>query len=173
MIVVAGIGYAVFTLTRPSEEPEVMGEEVKVERDSIESIVTVSGTTVLSRQAKIIYGAGGVVQESLVGVGDEVEKGQVIVRLDTAQAGLELDLEQAESALRVAELNFEKLTARASEDEIAAAKAAMDSAQARYDDLLAGTPKEDIDTATASVTAAEANLRSAQASLESLKGRRN
>ena len=54
VIVVAGIGYAVFTLTRPSEEPEVMGEKVKVERDSIESIVTVSGTTALSRQAKII-----------------------------------------------------------------------------------------------------------------------
>ena len=88
VIVLAGIGYAVFTLTRPQEEAEVAGETVKVERDVIESIVTVSGTTTLGRQAKIIYGSGGVVQESLVGVGDQVETGQVIVQLDTEQAGI-------------------------------------------------------------------------------------
>ena len=169
VVVLAGIGYAVFTLTRPQEELEMAGETVMVERDAIESIVTVSGTTELGRQAKIIYGSGGVVQESLVGVGDQVEPGQVIVRLDTEEAGLELDLEQAESALRVAQLNFERLTSKASDDEIAAAKAAMDSAQARYDELLDGIPQEDIDNATASVTAAEASLRSAQANLDSLK----
>ena len=79
---------------------------------SVETKVTSTGTTVIGKLADITFGTSGVLKEVLVNVGDEVEEGQVLALLDSSQA--ELKLEQAQSALRVAQLKLEQLTSEAS-----------------------------------------------------------
>ena len=111
--------------------------------------------------------SSGTVKEILVEVGDWVEKGDVLVRLDDTDA--QLDVAQAEINLRLAELDLSELEQTADSAEMASAQASLYSTQVSLNTLLQGlTPEElemariDLETAKQSLDQARNNLYQAQ-----------
>jgi len=139
---------------------------VVVRRGTITATVQATGTVQPRRQARLSLRTGGTVQEIHVEVGDKVEAGAVLLRLDTAD--LERAVRQAELALeaRRAELQNARLGPDASQVEIARANlrratVQLQAAQAAYDEV-ANEP----DAATSPEAVA---LENAKASYEQAK----
>ncbi len=130
--------------------------------DLAESI-SASGQVVAESEAGLSLTTSGRVDQVLVAVGETVNAGDVLVRLDTA--ALERRLASAELDVTIAEADLADLLADPTADELAAAEAAVRSAQARLDDLLAGVNEEKIASSQAGVRAAEARVDSAKADL--------
>jgi HlyD family secretion protein len=86
-----------------------------------------------AEEVNVVSEVSGRVAEVLADEADEVVDGQVLVRLDDGL--LQAQREQAQAAVEVAQADLEQLVAGASDEEIAAAQAALDEAEAR----LAGT----------------------------------
>jgi HlyD family secretion protein len=130
--------------------------------DLAESI-SASGQVVAESEAGLSLTTSGRVDQVLVTVGETVNAGDVLVRLDTA--ALERRLASAELDVTIAEADLADLLADPTADELAAAEASVHSAQARLDDLLAGVNEEEIASSQAAVRAAEARVDSAKADL--------
>jgi RND family efflux transporter MFP subunit len=81
--------------------PPVLVESTTVSRISVQRTVALSGTLISPDQAKVSSEVAGVVRDVLVQLGQHVERGQVLVRLDPRE--LELALARAESALKQTE----------------------------------------------------------------------
>ena len=103
------------------------------------------------------------VDEVFVRVGDEVQAGDLLLQLDTTD--LELNVANAEQAVRTQEANLASLLEEPSTYEVAAAEADLASAQAAYDDLLDGPSAEEIAISQAGIDQANASIFSASASL--------
>jgi HlyD family secretion protein len=130
--------------------------------DLAESI-SASGQVGAESEAGLSLTTSGRVDQVLVTVGETVNAGDVLVRLDTA--ALERRLASAELDVTIAEADLADLLADPTADELAAAEASVRSAQARLDDLLAGVNEEEIASSQAAVRAAEARVDSAKADL--------
>jgi multidrug resistance efflux pump len=94
------------------------------------------------------FTVSGRVQTLAVTEGDEVQAGEVLAKLETAN--IEAEIAQAEAALAVSQANLAQVQAGARPGEVAAAQEALTAAQA-------------------GVSAARANVASAQAALAKLK----
>src|SRR4029077_6941925 len=81
--------------------PPVAVTTVAPQRISVQRTVDLAGTLVSLDQAKVSAEAAGVVQSVSVRLGDEVQRGQELVRLNPRE--LELALQRAESALNQTE----------------------------------------------------------------------
>ncbi len=81
--------------------PAILVESAGVTRMSVQRSVDLAGTLISPDQAKVSSEVAGVVREVLVQLGQHVERGQVLVRLDPRE--LELALERAQSALKQTE----------------------------------------------------------------------
>jgi HlyD family secretion protein len=110
--------------------------------------VTASGEVVPVQKADLSFTAAGRVQTLAVTEGGEVQAGEVLATLETAD--VEAQIAQAEAALAVSQANLAQIQAGARPEEIAAAQEALAAAQA-------------------GVSAARANVASAQAALAKLK----
>lgn len=130
-----------------------------VERGDLIITASGSGTLVPAREVGIGFRSGGIVAEVLVRVGDKVEAGQLLARLDDTDA--QAQVRQAEINLRQAEISLAKLTEKASAAELAAAQGNLASAKAALTKLT--TPASDQE-----VLAARQNLKSAQDKLKTL-----
>lgn len=151
------------------------------------SIPTYFGSLVVTHSRAVTPGVGGEVLEVFVEVGDLVEEGQELFRLDPTQldwavqrteislelariALLEIDEQSSESDLAVAQANLEleksnlaKLEAGgATEDEIAATRASATAAWARYNELLAGPTEARLQQMRANVERAQLAVDQAQ-----------
>lgn len=119
---------------------------------------TASGQVEARRTASLAVNTPGVVEQVHVRVGDSVQPGDVLVRLESG--GLTLAVTQAEQAVAIAQANLDGLLAPPFATDVASAEATLASAQANLDTLLAGPSPADM-------ALYEANLRSSQASLAS------
>jgi multidrug resistance efflux pump len=113
-----------------------------------------------ARWSELRFEMGGVVAEVLVEVGDTVEAGAILARLDSTEA--ELAVREAEFGLASAEAALALLRTGPRAEEIAAAEAdleevaaALESATAQRDEVTGGATQVDIASAQAEVTAAE------------------
>jgi len=116
--------------------------------------VIVDAVVVPARYAALSLSASGIVAELLVQEGDQVEAGEVIVRLENERQVIAIA--QAEAQVRSAQAQLEELQAGARDEEIAGAQAAVDIARANLANLQAGSRTEDIAAAEAALAAAEA-----------------
>lgn len=123
--------------------------------------ITASGVGNLLPAGDVSLGfrTGGVLAEVAVKPGDVVTKGQVLARLDDADARAQVA--QAETGVKLAELKLAGLTNGASAASVAAAEAALAGAQADLAKLREPA-------SAAALAAAQENLRSAQATLAAL-----
>lgn len=123
--------------------PHVRVEQVEA-RDfvvMVHAVGTVEVKSVVAVAAKVT----GRITAVLVDQGDVVEPGQVLVRLDDAQAAAEVA--RAEQAVRVAEAQQRDVEAGARAEEVAEARANVERARAQLDDLRAGSRPQEIEEA--------------------------
>lgn len=116
--------------------------------------IIVDAVVVPVRYANLSLSTGGIVAEILVEEGEQVEAGQLLVRLENERQLIAIA--QAEARVRSAQANIDELRAGARSEELAAAQAAVDIAQANLAQLQDGSRPEDIAAAEAALAAAEA-----------------
>src|SRR5262249_19038121 len=139
--------------------------------------VELSGTLISPDQARVSSEVAGVVRDVLVEIGQEVNVGQELVRLDTTE--LNLALQRAESALRQTEAQLGIVDGKQppTDEQVAAVRTAAanrDDARAqlgRAQDLFNKglSSKADFDTAQTRVKVTEANYQAAVETVQSLK----
>jgi len=178
VLAVAGfLGYERFLApVEPTPTPETAASA----QLALPQVVSAEGFVVPVRDTDLAFQVGGRVVEVLVAEGDQVEAGQVLVRLDStdqqkavaqAEAGVEqakAGVEQAQAALASAQARLAQVKAGPTEETIAQAEAAVQTAQAHLNQLLAGARPEDIQAAAANMLKAEAALRQAQAAYDEI-----
>lgn len=133
-------------------------EMVAVERGNITVTLSGSGTVAAERSLDLAFETSGRVEAVLIVEGSEVERDDVLARLETRE--LELSLADAEADVQSVLAKLEQTKqGNATEQDIASAQASVDQAQVQLDQQIHGN-------ATASdVASAQASLRSAQAQL--------
>jgi RND family efflux transporter MFP subunit len=166
MLVVAGGSYAAYAnffipAAETSEQPELQTAQVR--RGDL--VLTAEGTGMLipAEEVELGFSVGGTLVETLVEVGNRVQAGDVLARLDEADArkaaaDAELGVAQAEAALAEQQdtTAAEQAVAQA-EIQVAQAEASLASAQLNLEELLTWTPDE------SEVKLAQANLEAAWA----------
>jgi HlyD family secretion protein len=131
VVIVAGAGGGWYYYTRylPAQESSAVEaiQTSRVRRGDLIVSVGGSGSLVPASQVELGFESGGVVSELPVEVGDWVESGEVLARIDTA--ALERAVTQAEADLRVAEDNVESAENPYSQLDLNQAYLSVDQAQ--------------------------------------------
>ncbi len=130
------------------------------------TVVSATGKVVPATWATLAAQTGGVVVEVRVAPGDTVSEGDVLVRLDDADA--RLAVQQAEAALKAAQARLDELKAGPRPEEVEEAKAAVAMAQAALQRLLKPDPVQ-VAAARAELAQAEVALRRAQDAYDRVK----
>ena len=172
-------------------------QTAKVRTGDITITASGSGNLLPASETALAFRSSGVLAEVAAQVGDRVEAGQVLARLDDADARAQVA--QAEANLRLAEIKLADLTTAADPAAVAAARASLSAAQADRTKLvtpataaellgaqenlrsaqetlailLAGPDPEKLAAAKASLTLTEISVRAAQAAYDKIAGRDN
>lgn len=117
----------------------------------------VDGRVLPVRQTSLGFTISGTLLTLEVAEGDEVEAGQVLARLDSAQQ--QTAVSRAQADLARAQARLDELRAGVRMEEIQSAEAGLAAAQARLQRVESGSLPNDTAAAQASVAAAQANLR--------------
>jgi HlyD family secretion protein len=152
-IVLLAAGIYVATRPRSSEttSPSATAAPVKAAAN-----IVAQGKVVPVREAQLALPTGGRVADVLVKEGQQVESGQVLVRLDEARE--EAAVSQAQAGVQRAQANLAALTAGPRPEDVDVARAAVDAAKAQLAKLEAGSRPEAIAQAKSDLAAAQANL---------------
>jgi HlyD family secretion protein len=132
--------------------------------------VVAEGKIVPVKGASLSFQTPGTVVEIPVVLGDRVEAGKLLMRLDTKQ--LDLQLAQAEANFAAAQAKYNQLKRGPTTDDLNSAQQAVKSAQAAYDNLLK-PPQNDIVSLKADLEKAKAQLDRAQAAYDRIGGDSN
>jgi len=161
LVVLATVaGWYYFNYYAVAKEPaEPTLQTAKVRTGDITITASGNGNLLPASELDLAFRSGGMLAEMLIQVGDEVEAGQILARLDDADA--QAQVAQAEANLRLAELKLAELTQDANPATLASARATLAAAQADLTRLTA--PPTDGEN-----LAAQASLASAQADLTKL-----
>lgn len=125
VLVASGGGYFFYSNGYLQAQQPVEGETIStytVIRGDLVITASGSGTLVPASEIAVSFQSPGVVAEVLVEVGDTVEAGQVLARLDDVDA--QDQVAQAEISLRQAELDLAELTEEVDPAALAAAEPA-------------------------------------------------
>jgi HlyD family secretion protein len=174
LAVVAGSGYAYYaqTVRAAQEEEEPAVQTTIARRGDITVSATGAGTVIAAEEIELGFTSNGRLTEMLVQVGDEVEAGEVLARLD--DSGAQEALANAELKLAQAAMQNDAAATQTgiSYDEISVAQAQinLDQVQAELDALLNWeVDPDEIALLEANVAAAEAahNAANGQAAASS------
>src|SRR6266446_1559581 len=150
-----------------------------VQRIAVQRQVDLSGTLISPDQARVSSEVGGIVRDVLVEIGQEVNAGQELVRLDEKE--LDLALQRAESALRQTEVQLGMDPARPNQPTNDENIAAIRTAAANRDDARAQMAraqelvskgllsKAELDTTDTRVKITEAAYQAAVENVQSLR----
>ncbi len=142
------------TATAQSSEEE--DRAVTVERGTLLVAVSASGSIDPAARANLTFDTPGRVAEVLVSVGDAVEAGAVLARLDSRR--LALQVEQAQAALTSAEARLAQFQAEARSEEVASAEASLRAAEAQLGAAGANLDQVESGASASEIAAAEADL---------------
>jgi RND family efflux transporter MFP subunit len=163
----------------PGSLPEVTVQTTNVQRIAIQRTVDLAGSLISPDQAKVSSEVAGVVRRVLVELGQEVQAGQVVVKLDPQE--LDLALQRARSQLRQTEAQLGIDGVRVKEPPPDEQISSVRMAIANRDDAMAQLRRAqrlknqnllsqaDLDTAETKVKVTEANYQSALETVQSLK----
>ena len=148
------------SLFGPESEPGavVLDQEAAA---SVGRVLRARGQVVPARWMTLGFQTGGRVVELAVQVGDVVQAGDVLARLDTE--ALELEVQAARDNLATEEAELALTMEGAASAEIAAAQAEYAAALAQYEKLKAGPTEEELIVAKADMEKAAIALQKAQA----------
>ncbi len=137
LLLVVGGGYGVYAYVRtPVEETqqEAVMQTATVYRGDIVLTAAGSGNLLPASELELAFQTGGVLAEMLVEVGDQVQAGDVLARLDDADARQAV----AEAEMQVAQAQINLALAQ-NEADAGLAQAGLDAAQADYEEVAALT----------------------------------
>ncbi|MFQ5613110.1 MAG: efflux RND transporter periplasmic adaptor subunit [Anaerolineae bacterium] len=140
-------------------------EVATVQTGDIALIYNYAGDLRAERSVNVLPGAAGRIEAVLIEVGDEVQAGQPLARVESDLYTLQL--KQAQAALASAQLNLAKMKQGTRPEQIAAAEAAVEVARASLNDVTTISDDERTVAATA-LAQAEAALRIAQAEYDKI-----
>ena len=115
-------------------------------------------------QVPVVAEVAGQVLEFSIEVGDRVEAGDVLVRIDSST--LEAQRAQAMAGLDAAKAQLDLLQDEPEDEDIEAARAAVTAADEAYQRALAGPTAEELRMAEAQLRQAEAAVKQAQAAYD-------
>jgi len=141
-------------------------ETVAARRDTIVATVNASGTVMPKTKLTLVFPTGGSVYSIQAAVGQKVEAGTELARLDTRQ--LELAVIQAEATWKINAARLAQAKAGPSAADLAAAEAAVISAEALYDSAKTklGLKSDQLFIAESDLKRAELALQDAQAAYD-------
>lgn len=128
--------------------------------EDIERVVSATGAVVPARWATLGFQMSGRVDRVMVEPGDQVEEGEPLIELDSAD--LEYAVSQAQAALATSQATLALTQAGTRPEEIAALEAQLAAAKAELARLLAGAQPEEIALAQAQLQQANTDLAHAQ-----------
>jgi len=168
-LVAAGVGYSYYTGHRAVAQ-DTQQESVKtasVRRGELTISATGAGLVVPVDEVEVGFAVDGTLTEVAVQMGDEVDKGDTLARIDDldlrqALASAEQQLVRAKIDLQAARETEADLAEAASDADVLSAKAAFATAQQTLEDLEEGPT-------TAEVAAAKAAVETAQEAYDTLK----
>jgi len=172
-VLLAAVGGWYYYSTQYLPAQAVDGEETiqtaTVRRGNLAVVAGGSGTLIPSAEVDLSFSSGGRLAELLVEVGDQVQAGDVLARLDDTD--VQSKVAQAEINLRLAELQLSELTGMPDALDLAAAQYQLTSAQEGLEDLLNGPSAEEILIAQADLATAEKQLQQAQSAYDRVSWR--
>jgi HlyD family secretion protein len=127
-----------------------------VTRGNIVSNVSATGSVASPAQSKLSFKSGGRLAQLFVSVGDQVEEGQPLARID--ESDLQVALAQAQANLRSAEAKLEQTKAGAKPEELATAQAQLDSARLKLEQTRAVSQGPELVTAQSQLESAKIKL---------------
>lgn len=129
--------------------------------DVAQTDISASGALALIDERSVALAVSGVVEEVNVAVGDSVQAGDMLMRLETSD--LERSLAQAQLAVESANIALADLKEPASAADIAEAQAALVEAQENLADVQAGPSAAEVAAAQSSLAAAQSAYSELQA----------
>jgi HlyD family secretion protein len=133
-----------------------------VTQGDLAATISGSGTIAAARTVALPFQQAGTVTSVDVQVGDTVQAGQALAKIDAGD--LELQLQQAQANLKAAQASYAAAKdGRATEQDLASAQASLDSAKAQLQQTRTGS------ATAADIASAKAQLASTKAQLEALK----
>lgn len=177
LLVAAGGGWYYYDQYLPAQAapPVETIETAQVYRGDLVITASGTGTLVPATEVDLGFRTSGVLTEVSVDVGDWVEAGDVLARLDDSDA--QAQVTQAEINLRLAELQLAELTGSGSEAaEVDPAALASAQAQVTQAEMDLADAKENLDLVKsgpteAQLATAEATLKTAEENYEELLAR--
>ena len=162
-LVIGVVAWRVWLAARPAEETR----SAVVKRDTLLVAVSVSGSVEPQARVSLAFESPGRVANVAVEMGDAVQAGDVLAALDERK--LALQVQQAQAAMTLAEVQLAQLQAGPRPEEVAAAEASLRAAQAQVsaavaslDQLQAGPQQAQVATAQADLAAAISQQKVAQ-----------
>ena len=175
VVIAAGLVVLWSGCTSKSETASDLEDQViTVGRGDITIDIAAAGNLSLSLMEDLAFEMSGTVEEVLVEVGDSVEEGQVLAKLDTSEweeqlTAKELDMLQAEINLKQAQIALDEAENPYTEEDIEAAEEAVEDAEDQVDkieDWLADAFRHgdsgDVRELQMQLDAAETNLEDAE-----------
>ena len=129
LALVAGGGYAYYALIyKPGQEsPEPVIATTQVSQGDVVISVSGSGTLVAASEATLGFEQSGYLKEVYVAVGDQVKKGDVLAKMETDE--LELAIIEADTKVRLAQIDLDNTLTGPTDAELASAEATIKNAQ--------------------------------------------
>ncbi|HEX2185241.1 MAG TPA: biotin/lipoyl-binding protein, partial [Chloroflexota bacterium] len=156
LVVAAVTGYLGYQWLAPRPAAAVRPATAQVTQGTITSAVSAAGSVASPAQSKLTFKTAGRVAEMLVQVGDQVEAGQPLARIDTAELEGALQTARANYASAVAKLEQAKAGSRP--EDIAASQAAVDQARIKLEQTRAVAGGPDLAAARSQVEQARIKL---------------
>jgi len=160
VVVVAAVAGVLFLRAQQTRSPEQEARSATVERGTLLVAVLASGSVEPQTRVNLAFEVPGEVLEVQVKVGDKVEGGDVLARLDASQ--LALQVQQAEAALAVAEAQLVQLRDGPRPEEVAAAEANVRGVEAQVNAAAANRDQLAVGASDAQIAAAEAQIAAAE-----------
>ncbi len=154
IVIVAAAGFFISQRLNPAAAP-VATQTAKVTRGTISAGVNATGAAVSNSTARLVFKGDGRVSDVLVGVGDEVQAGQTLARMETTD--LEIGVQQAQTGVLAAQAKLQQIQTGARPEDVLAAQAALQSARLKLDGMQQSRP-EDVAAGQAALNAAQAKL---------------
>lgn len=163
VLIVLALAVAVWAYTTYlAPQPEVdVAEEPEEE---VEPVVAATGVVLPRRWASLGFEIAGKVDDVLVDEGEQVEEGQLLVRLDSSD--LEERVAQAEASLGTARARLAQAEAGPRPEEVEMAQAGLAAAEAQLAKLRSGPSPEEITAARGAMETAAVALQQAQAAYD-------